>query len=108
MNANISGIFIITDPDQEKQGLYKVGKTTNIVTTISQLNLARANKDFRAVNFQKCSDLANLNKAAELVKQALKKKFVNNSTEWIKVDDTQALAKIISQIQSLVDIANDD
>ena len=103
---NITGscFFIVTDPDQEKQCLYKVVKTANISSTLLQLNSARAFKDFKIVKFFQCSDLK---KAEEFIKSALKKKFIQSSVEWIKLDD-KGLDKTINTIEALIDIVNDN
>lgn len=103
--SNGSGIFVVTDPDQEKLGLYKVGKTANIKNTLTALNAARASKDFKLVNFMPCNDI---HKAENFIKQALKKRYVANSQEWIKIEEQAALAKITAQIESLVTITNDE
>lgn len=97
------GYYIATDPDQEKQGFYKVSKTANISTTMTQLNVSRALKDFKLVKFFQCADIK---KAEEFIKSALKKKYITGSVEWIKVDDVAALNKIQSTIETLVDIVN--
>ena len=101
--AQGSGVFIVTDPDQEKVGLYKVGKTSKMETTIIQLNAARAAKDFKIVQFYPCEDLKQLE---DFVRKALKSKYIPNSTEWVKVDE-KGLSKIQNTIESLCDIVNE-
>lgn len=105
MSVNGPGIFIATDPDQEKDGLYKVGKTANIASTISQLNAARANKDFKLVGFFSCIDLKKID---EFIKSAMKKKYIPNNTEWIKLDDNAALFKVVQTVETLVEIVNNE
>jgi|SRR5579872_1807077 len=100
-----SGIFIATDPDQEKNGLYKVGTTINITTTLLQLNMARAYKDFHTIKFIPVSDLK---KSNEFLKPALKKKYVSNSTDWIKVEGEENLTKLILTIETLAAIVNNE
>jgi len=104
MSANGAGFYIVTDPSQEKEGLYKVASTANITLTMAQLNAARANRDFKLVKFFHVSDLK---KASEFIKSALKKKYIPNSTEWVKVDDEVMLNKTVATIESLIDIVND-
>ena len=98
-----SGIYIVTDGDQEKLGLYKVSKTPKIETTMIQLNAARAFRDFKIIKFFPCGDLKQLE---EFVSKALKKLYISGSKEWIKVDET-SLTKICNTIESLADIVND-
>lgn len=104
MTTTGPGFYIATDPSQERDGLYKVASTANISLTMAQLNAARANRDFKLVKFFQVSDLK---KASEFIKSALKKKYIPNSTEWIKIDDESVLNKTIATIESLVDIVND-
>ncbi len=98
-----SGYFIASDPDQEKAGLYKVCKTANMTTTITQLNAARANKDFKIIKFFPVTDLK---KAEDFIKSALKNKYIPNSVEWIKADTDAALVKVQNIVETLVDIVN--
>jgi len=98
-----SGFFIATDPDQEKNGLYKVSKTSKIETTIIQLNSARAMKDFKIIQFYPCENLKQLD---EFVRKAMKNRYVSNSTEWIKVDEA-GLIKVRNTIESLADIVSE-
>lgn len=98
-----SGIYIVTDPDQQKNGFYKISKTANIKATMMQLNSARANRDFKLINFFQCSDLK---KAEEFIKSALKKRYIQGSLEWIKVDDEQTLNKVLTTVETLIEITN--
>ena len=98
-----SGVYIVTDGDQEKLGLYKISKTPKIETTMLQLNAARAAKDFKIIKFYPCGDLKQLE---EFVFKALKKWYIPNSKEWVKLDEA-SLAKICATIESLADIVND-
>ncbi len=98
-----SGYYVVTDPDQEKLGIFKVAKTANIATTMLQLNAARSAKDFRIVKFFACADLKKL---TEFVESALKAKYIPNSKEWVKLDDA-GLAKVLVTIETLADIVND-
>jgi hypothetical protein len=97
-----AGMFIATDPSQEKDGIYKVSKSANITTTLAQLNAARSGRDWKIVKFYPVSDLKKLE---EFVKSALKNKFMPNSAEWVKVDDA-GLNKICNTIETLADIVN--
>lgn len=100
---NSAGYYVVTDPQQEKDGYYRVSKTANMSNTLTQLNCARANKDFRIVKFYPVSDLK---KAEEFIKSALKKKYIPNSTEWVKIDDQAGLSKVLSTLETLIDIVN--
>jgi hypothetical protein len=97
-----AGYYIVTDLDQEKNGYYKISKTANITITMTQLNAARANRDFKLIKFFPVSDLK---KAEDFIKSALKNKFIPNSTEWVKLDES-ALMKTQITIETLVDIVN--
>ena len=99
----MSGILIVTDPDQEKIGLYKICKTLNSSQTLMALNAARASKDFKIIKFYSCQDLK---KSEEFIKQAIKNKLFTGSTEWVKLDEA-GLTKIISTIETLINIVND-
>jgi hypothetical protein len=99
-----SGYCIITDPDQEKAGLYKICRTANIQSTLTALNAARAAKDFRIIKFFPCSDLQKL---GTFVDSALKNKFISGNKEWVKTDDI-GIAKITTTLSSLCDIVNGD
>jgi len=101
----MSVYFIATDPDQQKQGIYKVSKSTNLTNTLNILNNARALKDFRIIKNWQCADIK---KADEFIKSALKSRYINGSTEWIRVPDESALEKIIMKIETLIGIVNDD
>ena len=98
-----SGIFIGSEPSQEKECLYKVSKTANINSTLNTLNTSRANKDWKIIKFYPCSDTKKLE---EFVKSALKKKYIPNSTEWVKLEDETALTKVINTLETLADIVN--
>lgn len=99
-----SGIYLASDPDQMKQGYYKVAKTANITSTINTLNAARANRDWKLIKFFPCTDVKKLE---EFVKSALKKKYISNSTEWIKLEDEASVTKIVAKLETLADITND-
>lgn len=101
----MSYYFIASDPDQEKQGYYKVSKSTNLTTTLAALNNSRACKDFKIIKNWPCADIK---KAEEFIKSALKNKYVNNSTEWIKITDESLLQKTIAKIETLISIVNDE
>jgi hypothetical protein len=101
----MSVYFVATDPDQERQGIYKISKTANMANTLNVLNNARANKDFKIVKTWQCNDIK---KADEFIKSALKSKYINGSTEWIKVPDDATFQKIIMKIETLIGIVNDD
>ena len=72
-----SGILIVTDPDQEKAGYYKICKTINAQQTVISLNAARAAKDFKTIKFLPVNDLK---KSEDFVKQAMNKKYISGST----------------------------
>jgi hypothetical protein len=99
-----SGFYIATDPDQEKNHIYKITKTANITTTLTQLNAARASRDWKVVKFYPCSDIKKLE---EFVKGALKKKYIANTTEWVKLEDEVSVTKIINTLEALANIVND-
>lgn len=101
--AQGSGYYIATDPDQEKNGLFKVSKTSKMETTIIQLNAARALKDFRIIKFYPCCDLKALE---DFISKALKSKYIPNSKEWVKVDEA-GLNKLQNTMESLADIVNE-
>jgi hypothetical protein len=101
--AQGSGYFICTDPDQEKLGYYKISKTSNIAQTITKLNSARACKDFKLIKFYPINDLK---KMEDFVKSALKNKYIANSTEWVKIDQS-GLNKLSNTLEALADIVND-
>lgn len=101
----MSYYFIATDPDQEKNGYYKVSKSTNLTTTLASLNNCRACKDFKIIKNWPCSDIK---KAEEFIKSALKNRYVYNSTEWIKIPDDGLLQKTIAKIETLISIVNDE
>lgn len=99
------GMVIITDPDQEKNGYYKVCRTANIQATLTSLNAARACKDIKVLKFFPCSDLKKL---GDFVESALKNKFMPGSKEWVKVDSVAAIEKISNTVEALADITNGD
>lgn len=101
----MSVYYIATDPDQESEGIYKVSKSTNLSNTLNILNNARAMKDFKII---KNWPVADLKKAEEFIKSALKSRYINGSTEWIRVPDDATLQKIIMKIETLIGIVNDE
>ena len=101
----MSVYYIATDPDQESEGIYKVSKSTNMTNTLNILNNARAMKDFKVIKTWQCADLK---KAEEFIKSALKSRYINGSTEWIRVPDDATLQKIIMKIETLIGIVNDE
>lgn len=101
----MSVYYIATDPDQEKVGIYKVSKSTNLTNTLNILNNARAMKDFRIIKNWQCVDLK---KADEFIKSALKSRYINGSSEWIRVPDEATLQKMIMKIETLIGIVNDE
>ncbi len=100
--ASSNELYIVSSPDQEKEGYYKVIKTANITTTLATLNNARALRDFKVIKDFKCSDIKQLE---EFLVKALKTRYITNSKEWIKVDPA-GLTKVITTIESLVEIVN--
>lgn len=100
-----SGYAILTDPDQELQGFYRVIKSTDIQSTIKALNLCRATRDWKVIKFWACSDLKKLEGIIK-TGEVLKKRLYNGSTEWIKVDK-DGLAKLQKTLESLVFVANE-
>lgn len=101
----MSVYYIATDPDQESEGIYKVSKSTNLANTLNILNNARAMKDFKIIKNWQVTDLK---KAEEFIKSALKSRYINGSTEWIRVPDDATLEKTIMKIETLIGIVNDE
>jgi hypothetical protein len=101
-----AGYAILTDPDQEIQGFYRVTKTTDIQATMRTLNLSRAMRDWKIVKFWSCSDLKKLEGIVK-TGEVLKKRLFNGSVEWIKVDK-DGLAKLQKTLEALVLVANED
>jgi hypothetical protein len=101
-----AGYAILTDPDQEIQGFYKVTKTIDIQATMRTLNLSRAMRDWKIVRFWSCSDLKKLEGIVK-TGEVLKKRLFNGSPEWIKVDK-DGLAKLQKTLEALVLVANED
>ena len=103
--ANSSGYIILTDPHQKKDGFYRVVKTTNSNTTLSQYMINRAKRDVECLGFYACNDLSKLE---NLVKPALKNKLVSGSTDWVFCPDEKSVEKLKNTIETLCDIANDN
>jgi len=101
-NHTGSGIYLGTDPDQEKASFYRVAKTANITTTLAQIQATRAMRDFKIIKFFPVQDLK---KAEEFIRSALKNKYLPNSTEWVKTDEN-GINKIANTVETLVDIVN--
>jgi hypothetical protein len=102
-SADKKGFFCATDPDQEKDGYYKVARTENIDQTMSTLNASRANRDFKLVRFFPCKDLKQLE---EYIKKALKSRFISNSIGWVKVE-ANGIDKVLDKIEALVSVVDD-
>jgi hypothetical protein len=100
------GYAILTDPDQEIQGFYRVTKSTDIQATLKTLNLSRAMRDWKIIKFWPCSDLKKLEGIIK-TGEVLKKRLFNGSPEWIKVDK-DGLAKLQKTLEALALVANED
>jgi phage pi2 protein 07 len=99
-----SGYLISTDPNQKRDGYYRVMKTNNAAQSLLQMNLVRAKKDIECVAFFTCTDLA---KVEVLVKPAIKNKLVAGSTDWVYCPDEKSVEKLKVTIETLVDIGNE-
>lgn len=99
------GYLILTDPHQKKDGLYRVIKTTNATTSITQMNIHRARRDTENIAFYPCHDLV---KAESLIKTALKTKLVPGSVDWVFCPDEKSVDKLKNMIETLVDIGNEN
>jgi hypothetical protein len=101
------GYAILTDPQQELQGFYKVLKTTDIQALVKTLNLGRADRDWKIIKFWPCSDIKKLEGIIK-TGEVLKKRLYNAlSPDWIKVDK-DGLVKLQKTIEALAAVANDD
>jgi hypothetical protein len=95
--------MLITDPDQEVKGYYRLIKNNNKSQTLSTVNLCRALHDVKEIHSWECR---NLKKADLFLKEQFKKKWINN-TEWIFCDKA-GLEKVINTVNMLIILSNDD
>ena len=97
----MSGLYIISDPDQKINGFYKVAVTSNTNNTITQYNVYRAKKDAELIFFLSCTDP---NRALEIVKTSYKNKFISN-TDWINIGIGADIDKFKSTVETLIKIS---
>src|SRR5438132_4992611 len=100
-----AGYAILTDPDQEIHGFYKVLKVSDIQSSLRALNMARASRDWKLIKFWPCTDLKKLESIIK-TGEVLKKRLYNGSQEWVKVDK-DGLAKLMKTLEALVIVANE-
>ena len=88
-------IYLVTNPDELKEGKLKVGKTTNLQGRINGLNTARSARDFYSIHFVKVSNRHQAEADALEMARAIADWY---NSEWFKAD-VEGLKNILDVVE---------